>query len=337
MIEPAVFVARRLVLAAALAGGGLAAFACQGPEAFYREDMGAGNGGTTGAAGVGPAGTAGTNGSAGTAAISGAAGTSATGTAGTSATGAAGTSAAAGTSGSAGTSGTGRGGTTGAAGTTGSGGRGGATGAAGTTGTAGTTGSGGRGGATGAAGTTGSGGRGGTTGTAGATGSGGRGGTTGSGGAAPCTGCMPQVLQKCQQDTSMQAVSTTIKIINMGNATIAWSDVTVRYWFSHMNVANPVLEIDYSQVIPKAAITARFTADYLEIGFTSMAGTLYAFDTTAGSGEIQLRFHAADYSNWNPSQTDDYSYQACAGSALNPWMKTTAYIRGTLVWGTEPP
>jgi hypothetical protein len=236
--------------------------------------------------------------------------------------------------------GIGGGGTTGSAGTGGT---------AGTTGSAGTAGIAGAGNATGTGGSAGAGGRGGTGAVAGATGTAGangRGGTTGAAGAAGGTAgaagtagsaAMPQVRQQCQQDNSPSNVTWNIRIVNNGNQTINWSDITVRYWFSHTDTAMPVLDIDYSQTIDRAYITGKFTSTYLELGFMSAAGSLAAFDTTAGSGEIQTHFHPADYSPWDTSQSDDYSFQACAGSAYNLWMKTTAYVRGSLVWGVEPP
>jgi hypothetical protein len=151
---------------------------------------------------------------------------------------------------------------------------------------------------------------------------------------------MLQLLQKCQSESasSMNMTTAVLKIVNPGSQAIPFSDITVRYWFTHTaSTAQPVLEIDFSLVIPRTAITGRFTSNYVEIGFTANAGMLFAFDTTAGSGEIQMRIHLADYSNWNPSEADDWSFQACTGPQFNPWMKTTGYVRGVLAWGTEPP
>jgi len=138
----------------------------------------------------------------------------------------------------------------------------------------------------------------------------------------------------------MQAVTVTIKVINNGNMSVALSRVTIRYWFSHMitTTSTPVLEID-SPAAYKPWVKATFTDDYLQLGFVAAAGSLYPFDTTTGTGELQMRFHPADYFNWNTSQTDDYSYRPCSGGAGTipiVWMKTILYIDGVLAWGTEP-
>jgi len=149
---------------------GLVFTACQGPDAFLRGELGAGQDGAvlSGAGGN---------------IVSGTGGDVVSGTGGSIVPGAGGNSG--GSTGSGGTTGSGgRGGATGAGG---SGGGGGATGAAGSGGRGGSTGAGGSAGRGGTSGTTGSAGRGGTGGTAGrggATGAAGNGGTAGRGGAA---------------------------------------------------------------------------------------------------------------------------------------------------------
>ena len=68
---------------------------------------------------------------------------------------------------------------------------------------------------------------------------------------------------------------------------------------------------------------------YLEIGFTSGAGSLAA---GASSGDIQCRINKSDWSNF--SESDDYSYGT--NTAYTDATKVTAYVNGTLAWGTEP-
>ena len=69
---------------------------------------------------------------------------------------------------------------------------------------------------------------------------------------------------------------------------------------------------------------------YLQIGFTSGAGSLAAGASTGG---IQNRIFQADYATM--MQTDDYSFNAADASfTANP--DITVYDNGTLIYGTEP-
>jgi hypothetical protein len=75
---------------------------------------------------------------------------------------------------------------------------------------------------------------------------------------------------------------------------------------------------------------AKTGADYyLELGFTSAAGSLAAGESI----DIQLRASKSDWSNY--TQTGDYSFNA-AGTAYADWANIPAYISGSLVWGNEP-
>jgi hypothetical protein len=68
---------------------------------------------------------------------------------------------------------------------------------------------------------------------------------------------------------------------------------------------------------------------YLEVGFTSGAGSLAA---GASTGDIQNRFNKTDWSTFN--QANDYSYGTA--TAYADTTTVTVYVNGTLVWGTEP-
>jgi len=319
---------RLLTVATSL--GILAVVGCQNPDEFYRF-------GTSGSAGSGTPGVAG-NGAGGDPTGAAGAGGGPTGTAGT--TGVAGTGAA-GTTGVAG----GPAGTTGAAGTgaagsgaAGAGGRGG--GAAGT-GAAGA--AGGRGGGAAGSGAAGAGGRGGAAG-GGAAGRGGAAGGTagrGAGGAAGRGADKIQVVAKCGQDaSSTSAITVTIKIYNLEASDKQWGDIKVRYYFTSDGMA-PVVEFDYlANTVwnnDKTNLVITPTGSYVEIGFKQTAGTLFAFDNIAGSGDMQMRIHPADYhSTWNPSQADDPSFMACAGTGFMPRMGIAGFYMGQLAWGTTP-
>jgi hypothetical protein len=286
--------------------GGLLALGCQGPDPLYRNSATE----LLGAAGSnGPAGHSGEAGSAVT-------GIGAAGAAGASAAGS-----------------TGQGGSPGAAGS-------GITGTAGTSGTAGQS---------GGAGTTvllGTAGTGGTKGSAGATGAG------GAPSASKCPGCMIEVEAECQTGTSKEEIRVYLALVNEKATPVDLTQLTLRYWFTRDDTTSvPGLAVDYaggpftaaqvtSTYVPVSpALTGANT--YLQIGFTSATPPLTGFTT---SGELQLRLNDYVTGSWDISQSDDYSFQACAGSAKayaspfngTPWSRITAYFAGELLYGTEP-
>ena len=68
---------------------------------------------------------------------------------------------------------------------------------------------------------------------------------------------------------------------------------------------------------------------YLEIGFTSAAGTL----SPGQSAEVQARFSKTNWTNYN--QADDYSFKASVTQYTNN-QQVTGYKSGQLAWGIEP-
>jgi hypothetical protein len=232
----------------------------------------------------------------------------------------------------------GEGGSSGVAGDPGGGG--GSAGASGTGGAVGSAGAGGRGGRGGAAGL---GGRAGGAGLAGRGGSGGRAGTPGGGGSAgvaggpaspPPTGL--QIVAQCQTDTP-NTIAVRFKILNFSSASIPLSSVTARYLYTLNDATLPVVEFDYLQSLPLTSVTTMVTTSYVDFGFTAAAGTLQAFDTTVGTGEIQLRIHPPNYmpTGWNLSQADDPSFKACTGGSYEPRPSIIGYVGGDQSWPPE--
>jgi hypothetical protein len=325
---------------------------CQGPDEFYRlsdagDKTGTAGSSSPGAGGFGGQGTAGTS-AAGSAGNSGAAGSILAGTGGSAdSTGSGGAPGAAGSSGGDTSS---RGGTTGAGGAGGSSARGGTTGTGGAgTGSGGSAGS--SGGATstgGSSGAAGSSARGGTTGSGGAGGSSARGGTTGAGGIATggasggAGGRGPdriQVVAKCQPNNDAQNIRVTFKILNP-ESTKQLSDVKIRYYFTPNMPLAPMVTYDFLQKFTAAQLTATTTPTYVEIGFTTSAGTLAGFDNVTGTDQIQLRIYNFSTPTWNTTWTDDYSYKSCTGvsntDAFADRLTMTGYYQGNLAWGNEP-
>lgn len=130
-----------------------------------------------------------------------------------------------------------------------------------------------------------------------------------------------------------------LKVKNTGTSSVALSGVKLRYYFK-ADSASATYRFACSWAVKGCGnITGTFgtlahptaTADrYLEIGFTSGAGSLAA---GADSGDLQLRFHRADWQSLN--QRDDYSFSAAQSSYAN-WSKVTAQLDGAMVWGTAP-
>jgi hypothetical protein len=232
-------------------------------------------------------------------------------------------SATAGTGGHAGTGAAGHAGNTGA-------------GAAGTSGAAGFAGVAGAAGA----GTAGSG----TAGTSGAAGSG----AAGTGLAAmPCTKCKVSVEYTCRADEKDTGqASFIVDVTNQASESITLSDLTLRYWytmeagkdqqldcdFAKLGCTNLVTSADTPPPLFQAVMPPRPKANtYVELAFKASALTLDPFLDT---GEIQLRLHNKDYSTID--QTDDYSFDCAMKGNPVPSNAITAYVKGVLVWGTEP-
>ncbi|WAZ26321.1 family 16 glycosylhydrolase [Streptomyces cinnabarinus] len=129
------------------------------------------------------------------------------------------------------------------------------------------------------------------------------------------------------------------KVRNTGTTTVQLSQVKIRYYFKADSPSASYRFACSWAVKGCSAITGTFgtlanptaTADrYLEIGFTSAAGSLAP---GADTGDMQLRFYQ---SNWQTlTQSDDYSFSGTQ-SAYADWTKVTAQLAGANVWGTAP-
>ncbi|MFD8524858.1 cellulose binding domain-containing protein [Streptomyces capillispiralis] len=130
-----------------------------------------------------------------------------------------------------------------------------------------------------------------------------------------------------------------LKVRNTGAATVQLSQVKIRYYFKADSPDATYAFACSWAVRGCSAITGTFgtlarptaTADrYLEIGFTSAAGSLAP---GADTGDMQLRFHRT---NWQTlRQSDDYSFNGTQTSYAD-WNKVTARLADATVWGTAP-
>ncbi|MEO3946241.1 glycosyl hydrolase [Gorillibacterium sp. CAU 1737] len=136
---------------------------------------------------------------------------------------------------------------------------------------------------------------------------------------------------------STNGISPKFKVVNSGTTAIQLSDVKIRYYYTIDGDSTQSFWSDWASV-GSANVTSKFVklatpvngADYyLEIGFTSAAGTLNA----GQSAEVQARFSKSDWSNY--TQTNDYSFLASGNQYANH-NKVTGYLNGQLKWGIEP-
>lgn len=137
--------------------------------------------------------------------------------------------------------------------------------------------------------------------------------------------------------TSSNSITPRFKLVNTGSTAIDLSTVKIRYYFTKNGSQAQTNWCDWSTV-GSTNVTSSFVtmstavtgADtYLEIGFTSGAGTLAA----GASIEVQTRFAKSDWTNY--TQSDDYSFNSSNNNYVD-WAKVTAFIDGALVWGSEP-
>lgn len=136
---------------------------------------------------------------------------------------------------------------------------------------------------------------------------------------------------------STNGIAPKIKLMNTGTSDIALSDVVLRYYYTIDGEKAQNFWCDWSSA-GSANVTGKFVkmesakaeADYyLEIGFTSGAGSLAA----GQSIEVQVRFSKTDWTNY--TQTGDYSFSSSNSSYVD-WNQMTGYIGGSFVWGVEP-
>lgn len=139
-------------------------------------------------------------------------------------------------------------------------------------------------------------------------------------------------------NASTNTIRINTQVVNTGTSTVPLNTLTMRYWYTADGSATQIWNGDWAQV-GLGNITTKFvkmntptsTADtYMEIGFTSGAGTLAPGKS---SGGIQGRINKNDWSNYD--QTNDWSFNSVATSYIDS-PKLTIYQNGQLIYGTEP-
>jgi len=143
--------------------------------------------------------------------------------------------------------------------------------------------------------------------------------------------------QNQNQNTGSNTISTYLAINNVGNAPVAFGDITARYWFTEDGSQSLNYWVDFAKQ-GNANINGNFVkvnpilngADtYFELAVNASAGTLYPLST---SGNIQYRISKLDWSNFN--ELNDYSY--LPKDIMKENSHITVYYKGQLIYGTEP-
>ncbi|WP_258054529.1 cellulose binding domain-containing protein [Streptomyces sp. Ru71] len=129
-----------------------------------------------------------------------------------------------------------------------------------------------------------------------------------------------------------------LEVINSSAQPVNLGDVTLRYWYSAddgapyaANCVQTSLGCSRITLTTAAAGAPAAQADhYLQVGFTSDAGTLAPGASTAAIG---LQLYRTD--GKKADQSDDRSFQAGV-THYETSERVSAYLRGTRVWGEEP-
>jgi hypothetical protein len=139
-------------------------------------------------------------------------------------------------------------------------------------------------------------------------------------------------LQYRCSETAEEAnqIRMEINIINNSTASVAMNRLTARYYFVREGAAcGEEFNVDYTE-LDQENITATFISGACDIKFLAAAGSLAP---GSGTGAIPIRINKKDWTNFR--QNNDYSFDPSVTS-LSDYIKTTLFLDGEIIWGTEP-
>jgi lysophospholipase L1-like esterase len=153
----------------------------------------------------------------------------------------------------------------------------------------------------------------------------------------PTTGSIKVQFYNQSTAATSNQIYLNIKLVNTGSSAVALSNVKIRYYYTINGAQTQNFYCDWSPIgssnvngsfvtlsTPKTGVDT-----YVEIGFTSGAGSLAA----GGNTTVQARVAKSNWTDY--TQTDDYSFNPSATTFVD-WTKVTGYVAGALAWGTEP-
>ncbi|WP_165872147.1 PKD domain-containing protein [Tenacibaculum sp. M341] len=140
------------------------------------------------------------------------------------------------------------------------------------------------------------------------------------------------------KDASEGTVTNIIKphfrIKNNASVSVAYEDLSIRYWFDIENDLALSFFTDYAQIgssnVKGKFVTVDEDTRYLEITFTDGAGVL---ESNVNSGRIEAKFANSNWSDMN--QANDYSYNSLQ-KEFKTWNRVGLYLNGVLISGEEP-
>ncbi|WP_281888242.1 cellulase family glycosylhydrolase [Paenibacillus sp. YYML68] len=148
------------------------------------------------------------------------------------------------------------------------------------------------------------------------------------------TGALVVHYRTADSSSSDNQLKPHFNIKNTGSTAVDLKNVKLRYYFTKDSASALSFHVDWaavgSSLVKGAFVSASGTNTdtYLEVSFTG--GTIPA---GGQSGDIQIRVHKNDWSNFN--EDNDYSYIGTQTSYASS-SKVTLYENGTLAWGTQP-
>lgn len=139
------------------------------------------------------------------------------------------------------------------------------------------------------------------------------------------------------KDSSTNGISPRFLVQNTGTTAVNFSDIKIRYYYTINGEKAQNFWCDWSSIGSSNVVgnfvkldSAKTGADYyLEVSFTSQAGTLQP----GQSAEVQTRFSKTDWTTY--SQSDDYSFNSTASSYVSN-DKVVAYVGSNVAYGILP-
>ncbi len=148
-----------------------------------------------------------------------------------------------------------------------------------------------------------------------------------------------KVQYDCDEtDSVVNRIKPLFKIYNTGTANIDIASIKIRYYYTIDGEQSQSFNIDHASGVATSNCVGSFVkmaspktgADYyMELSFKSGSGVI----APGGSIQVKTRWNKTDWSKY--TQTGDYSFDP-AITSYTDYTKTTGYVNGAKVWGTEP-